>query len=330
MVGLYHLPDSYCADELPMHISQELANALALSVRDVIWFKPEVKRYLTKSGVPKTILAGAHKDLDNGQVTVKVISSVLEQLETFGNSGELPMRKMLTTMHNWSSFDGIEEPRRSKAKASVKRLQEVYSKFIAQREYDERKDAEEREKKAQDERVQRTQLSSLDHTKLQAFRDRFEKAYILQSERERGDQFETLMNEIFSYYTSRSDGPFRRSGEQIDGLFYFDNHPYFVEIRWKKEKTKASDISVLRDRATAGFGGDTKAVFISFEGFSPDCHKKLDGRIGERVILMDGGDIITLLAGEIAFDVLLAEKLMDLAKGERAFVSASEIIARRR
>jgi len=136
------------------------------------------------------------------------------------------------------------------------------------------------------------------------------------------------MNEIFAYYTSRSDGPFRRTGEQIDGLFYFDNHPYFVEIRWKKEKTKASDISVLRDRATAGFGGDTKAVFISFEGYSQECYQQLNGRTGERVLLMDGSDIIVLLAGEIAFDVLLAEKLMDLAKGNRPFVSASEIIAK--
>lgn len=312
-----------------MQISQELANALAVSVRDVLWYKPEVKRYLTRSDVPRTILNEAIHNLDS-EPTIKVILSVLEQLETFGNSGELPMRKMLTTMYHWSSFENIEEPRRTKAETSIARLREVYDKFMAQREFDERKQREEWQRKSQEERVQRTQLSPLDHKKLQAFRDRFEQAYILHSERERGDRFEELMNEVFDYYTSRSDGPFRRSGEQIDGLFYFDNHPYFVEIRWKKEKTKAADISVLRDRAAAGFGGDTKAVFISFEGFSAECYQRLNGRAGERVILMDGNDILALLAGEIAFDVLLAEKLMDLAKGERAFIGASEIIARRR
>jgi hypothetical protein len=235
---------------------------------------------------------------------------------------------MFTEMHNWSSFDSIPEPRRSDARKSVKRLREVYSSFLSQRSFEERKQREEFERAAQEERLKRTEITALDHTKLLQFRDRFEKAYVLPSEKERGDRFEELMNDVFAYYTNRSDGAFRRSGEQIDGLFYFDNHPYFVEIRWKKEKAKAADISVLRDRATTGFGGDTKAVFISFEGYSPECYEQLAGRAGERVILMDGADIITLLGGEIAFDVLLAEKLMDLAKGTRAFVSATEIIAK--
>jgi hypothetical protein len=311
-----------------MHISQELSDALAFPVRDVLWFKDAVKRYLRSSRVPDLILKDAIKRLDAKEATLRVIPSVLEQLEAFGNSGEVPMRTMFTEMHNWSSFDSIPEPRRSDARKSVKRLREVYSSFLSQRSFEERKQREEFERAAQEERLKRTEITALDHTKLLQFRDRFEKAYVLPSEKERGDRFEELMNDVFAYYTNRSDGAFRRSGEQIDGLFYFDNHPYFVEIRWKKEKAKAADISVLRDRATTGFGGDTKAVFISFEGYSPECYEQLAGRAGERVILMDGADIITLLGGEIAFDVLLAEKLMDLAKGTRAFVSATEIIAK--
>jgi hypothetical protein len=311
-----------------VHISHELSKALAQSVRDVLWFKDDVKRYLRNSKVPNLIVKEASQRLDSGEATIKVIPSVLEQLENFGNSGEIPMRAMLTTMHNWNSFDSIDEPRRSKAKAAVQHLREAYTNFQAQRSFEERKANEERERAAQEQRVKRTEITALDHTRLQAFRDRFEKAYVLPTEKERGDRFEELMNDIFAYYTSRSDGPFRRSGEQIDGLFYFDNHPYFVEIRWKREKAKAADVSVLRDRATAGFGGDTKAVFISFEGFSQECHDRLTGRVGERVVLMDGNDIIVLLSGQIAFDVLLAEKLMDLAKGQRAFVSATEIVVK--
>jgi len=311
-----------------VHISHEISKSLSQAVRDVLWFKDDVKRYLRSSKVPPLILKEATQRLEAGEATIKVIPAVLEQLENFGNSGEIPMRAMLTTMHNWSSFDAIDEPRRGKAKASVQRLREVYSSFQAQSQFEERKEREERERAAQEQRVKRAEITALDHTKLQSFRDRFETAYVLSSERERGDRFEELMNDIFAYYTSRSDGPFSRSGEQIDGLFYFDNHPYFVEIRWKKEKTKAADVSVLRDRATAGFGGDTKAVFISFEGYSPECNEQLSGRAGERVILMDGNDVIVLLGGQIGFDVLLAEKLMDLAKGQRAFISATEIVAK--
>src|SRR6202035_2613453 len=94
--------------------------------------------------------------------------------------------------------------------------------------------------------------------------------YPMPDTNERGTRFEKFMNEVFDYYCQRSEGPFRRVGEQLDGLFIFDNHPYYVEIRWKKKKATAADVSVLRDRAQAGFGGDTKALFLSFEGFSPE------------------------------------------------------------
>ena len=87
-----------------------------------------------------------------------------------------------------------------------------------------------------------------------------------------------------------------------------------MEIRWKKKKANAADISVLRDRAKAGFGGDTKALFISFEGFSPECLKDLEGRTDERVILMDGGDLMVVLQGTMGFDLLLAEKQLHLSR----------------
>ena len=167
----------------------------------MLWFKDAVKRYLRSSRVPDLILRDAVKKLDAKEATLRVIPSVLEQLETFGSSGEVPMRAMLTEMHNWSSFDSIPEPRRSAAKRSVKRLQEVYSSFLSQRSFEERKQREEYEKQAQEERVARTQLTALDHSKLQAFRDRFEAAFVVPTEKERGDRFEQLMNDIFGYYT---------------------------------------------------------------------------------------------------------------------------------
>jgi hypothetical protein len=113
-------------------------------------------------------------------------------------------------------------------------------------------------------------------------------------------------------------------------LFYFDKHWYYVEARWKDEKANAADISVLRDRAKNAYGGDTKALFISFNGFSADCLESLKGPHDERVILMDGYDLRCVLNCDIPFDVLLAEKQADVVQNQRAFISAGDIIARRR
>jgi len=134
------------------------------------------------------------------------------------------------------------------------------------------------------------------------------------------------MNRVFTYYSEQSRGAFNRTGEQIDGLFYFDKHWYYVEIRWKDEKANAADISVLRDRAKNAYGGDTKALFISFNGYSDDCLKSLSGKGDERVILMDGYDLRCVLNCDIAFDVLLARKQADLVQNQRPFVSAAAII----
>ena len=137
------------------------------------------------------------------------------------------------------------------------------------------------------------------------------------------------MNRVFAYYSEKSEGAFNRTGEQIDGLFYFDKHWWYVEVRWKADKANAADISVLRDRAKDAFGGDTKALFVSFNGFSQDCVNSLTSRTDERVILMDGTDLRDVLDCLIAFDVLLAEKQADVVRSKCPFVSAREIIRRR-
>ena len=105
-----------------------------------------------------------------------------------------------------------------------------------------------------------------------------------------------------------------------------DKHWYFVEIRWKEDKTNAADISVLRDHAKNAFGGDTKALFISFNGFSSECIQSLQGQGDQRVILMDGYDLRCVLDCQIAFDVLLAEKQVEMVKNKRPFIGASEVI----
>lgn len=178
-------------------------------------------------------------------------------------------------------------------------------------------------------RIERTRLQPLDHQKLQAFRDEFDRVHAIPDPHERGNRLQDLMNRVFKYYCDQSRGDFSRTGEQIDGLFYFDKHWYYVEVRWKKKKASAGEISVLRDRAKNAFGGDTKALFISFNGFSDDCLQSLASLSDERVTLMDGFDLRCVLDCQIALEVLLAEKQAELVQNKRPFVSAREIIERR-
>jgi hypothetical protein len=102
------------------------------------------------------------------------------------------------------------------------------------------------------------------------------------------------------------------------------------QIRWRATKATAADIAVLRDRATAAFGGDVKALFISFNGFSDECLTAVNARAAaERVILMDGMDLRSILNADIAFEVLLDEKQAYAVREQRAYVSAREIVLAR-
>lgn len=159
-----------------------------------------------------------------------------------------------------------------------------------------------------------------------AIRDEFDQTWSLLDPKRGGDQFEDLMNRIFEHFSEDSKGSFRRVGEQIDGQFYFDEHWYFVEVRWREQKSSAADVSILRDRAKDAYGGDTRGLFVSFNGFSSECLESLEGRTDERVILMDGVDLRDVLNCDIAFHVLLAEKLADIVRNRRPFISAREIL----
>jgi len=303
-----------------MSLPQDIANLLAVAIRDVIWFRNGVRAFLIDCGVDVSII----DELPRKTSTIPLVQHVLSRLNAYGSKGDAVARTMLTKMYYWKDLHTVQPDKKDAAVASLKALQEAYKLHEAQR-----KHQEEQERKMHTDRVERVSMSSLDHERLQSFRDEFDATHAEPDPHKRGDRFEDLMNKIFEYYSDDSKGAFNRVGEQIDGLFYFDNHWYYVEVRWKAEKTKAADISVLRDRAKSAYGGDTKALFISFNGYSGECLDSLKGNSDERVVLMDGYDLRCVLDCQIALDVLLAAKQADIVQNRRPFISAAEILAKR-
>jgi hypothetical protein len=303
-----------------MRIPQDIANLLAIAIRDIIWYKDNVRSFLKECGVDAGLLA----EMPRITPTLKLVHHVLNRLDSIGAAGEKPVKAMLTRIYYWKDLHSIPAERKDQALASLKELQKAYKIYLDQQKYQ-----QEQEIKMQDDRVVRTAMKPLDHAKLQAFREEFDLICAVIDPQARGNRYQDLLNKIFDYYADESKGSFKRTGEQVDGLFYFDKHWWYVEVRWKSEKTLAADVSILRDRAKNAFGGDTKALFISFNGYTVECLESLKGKTDERVVLMDGYDLRCVLDCQIAFDVLLAEKQAELVQYGRPFVSASDIINRR-
>jgi hypothetical protein len=307
------------AERLP----ESLVSRFVVAVRDILWFREKVERFLERGGVPPAIMAEVRRA--KADPTIKKCQRVVDLLEQSGESGAKVLQTLFAQISEWTDLTHLKTAEeRGKAQRSQDALKVEIKAYANRRKYQERKEREQ-----QDERAAKRNLRPLDHVKLQDFRDRFDAAAVDTQAQRRGNELEQLINDILQYYCE-SKGPFRREGEQVDGHFRFDGHDYFCEVRWKKEQTNAADISVLRDRAAGGFGGDVRALFVSFNGFTKECLESLNHRAGqERVILMDGVDLRAVLNSDLAFDILLAEKLACAVREQRAFVSAREIVMRR-
>ena len=298
-----------------MRLPQDIANLLALCLRNLIWYKDKIIAFLKECDMPESVLLFAKRN--KNIPTLQVVPMVLEELYTKGDDGYKAAKRMLTKIYYWKDIHTVPPERKDEAIKSLQELQKAYKTYIAQEQF-------EREKRSQVEREDRIQLSKIDHAKLQRFRDRFDQIYFLER-RERGDAYEKLMNEIFAYYFPGAFEGFNRTGEQIDGQFYFDGHWYYIEVRWRENSASAADVSILRDRARSGFAGDVRAIFISFNGFSQDCLDSLK-KDEERVILLTGYDLRSVLECEISLDVLLHEIQAYIVKNKVPYISAYEIV----
>jgi hypothetical protein len=298
-----------------LRLPQDISNLLAVCIKNLIWYKDNIYSFFRECEVPNSILVQVKKRRE--EPTLKLVPFVLEELYKKGDEGFLIAKKMLTKIYYWKDIHSIPPERKDDAINSLKELQKAYKTHMAQEQYL-------KEKEAQTERERRLEISKIDHRKLEEFRDRFDQIYFMEPHK-RGDAYEILMNDIFKYYFPKAFEGFNRTGEQIDGQFYFDGHWYFIEVRWREQPASAADISVLRDRASKGFAGDVRAVFISYNGFSPDCLESLDAS-AERVILLTGYDLRSVLECEIALDVLLHDIQAYLVKYKKAYISAIEII----
>ncbi len=307
------------ADRLP----EALVSRFAVALRDVLWFRPKVERFLERAGVPTAIMSDVREHrLDP---TIKKAQRVIDLLEQSGPSGIAVIQRLFTELAEWTDLSHLESEKQKAAARSQSALREEIKAYADRTRY-----LQQKERDQHQEREAKGRPRPLNHARLQGFRDRFDAAFAMTDRQARGTSFEALLNDVFDYYCPDNRGPFRRAGEQLDGHFRYDGHEYFCEIRWRSAQAIAADVSVLRDRAEAGFCGDVRALFISFNGFTAECLEALKSRAGhERVILMDGVDLHAVLNSDLAFDVLLSEKLARAVREQRAFVPAREVILER-
>lgn len=138
-----------------------------------------------------------------------------------------------------------------------------------------------------------------------------------------GFELEELLNGLFDLYGLNPRGPFRVTGEQIDGSFELDNEIYLVEAKWESARLSEAPLLVFRGKVE-GKSSITRGVFLSLSGYTEAALKAITQGKQPNFLLMDGYDLSVVLEGQVGLDTLLRTKLRFLAEEGKVFVSAKD------
>lgn len=116
-----------------MRLPQDIANLLAVSIKNLIWYKDNIISFFAECDVPKAILIEVKKN--RNLPTLKLVPLVLEKLYEKGNDGYLIARRMLTKIYYWKDIHSVPLERKSEAIKSLKELQKAYKQYREQEQY---------------------------------------------------------------------------------------------------------------------------------------------------------------------------------------------------
>jgi hypothetical protein len=175
------------------------------------------------------------------------------------------------------------------------------------------------------ERVRQQKGAAAFQEKLTHVCQRFIGCYQNPDRQERGYALEDILYDSFTLFDLNPRGPFRRTGEQIDGAFMHDGDHFLLEAKWQTKPVNLADLRDL-DGAVGSSLDNTLGLFVSLNGFSGDALSGYSQGNRPRIICMDGGDLMAVLEGRMDFVDLLRRK-RDLAVQKRLiFVRVSDIL----
>lgn len=136
----------------------------------------------------------------------------------------------------------------------------------------------------------------------------------------RGLRLEKLLTSLFGQAGFATTGPFRSTGEQVDGFFEYKHQQYLIEAKWTRGKTSASEVYAFRGKVEGRFVG-TRGLFISINGFSRDCQDALARGKSLNVLLIDGNDLYEALTVGEGFKSVLARKLREASRSGNVYAT---------
>lgn len=301
------------------HFPDNILTSLKETVINVFWKKEDVRSLFRRCEIPNELV----NSQDWNAYKFHIVSPVLDTLNSAGE-GLGPLRRILQATLEYKDGDHLlwlqdGQKRKREAERCLEHLRLLVKDYDAAR----RTDREQRE--ARQQQAQEEQGKSAFNARLTSINQRFLAYHQNPNRQERGYALEEILYDAFLLFELNPHGPFRRTGEQIDGAFYHDGNHFLLEAKWTSSPSNLSDLRDL-DGAVSSSLDNTLGLFVSLNGFTQESLDAYAQGNRPKLICMDGMDLMAVLGEQIDLSDLLKRK-RDIAVQRRLiFASVTQIM----
>ena len=296
-----------------MEISVEAQRLAIEIIATMVNIKNTMSELILKpAGVPLEIYQPLlyRRDETTGKILSKrqIAPLILDAIENRDDCNGV-VRRMIEIAAHWNSFHLAHDE--FQARATVQKARELLGtiELMEAREAKQRKLAH-KEDLARMERERSEILRKQSELLLMMFDD----LAVSTDKHRRGYLLQDLLNRTFDLHAIPVVASFTRNmgGEQIDGAFKLEGWHYIVECRWRKKLSDIRELDGLSGQI-ARSGRQTMGVFLSINGCSDNVVPLLKQNPDKGIILMDGYDLRTVLAGQVDLKDFLLAKVTNLS-----------------
>lgn len=310
------------SNDITFHYPPELFNLLVDVVPLLNRSKPDVLLFFRGAGVPDAMTSdlSARLKIEPKEVNkYEIVRTVLERLNTKGESALRERREVLRRVVDFANYDTCWPGDQLKAKGLVASIREVVNQKDAFTRMNNAREEERQARLADAQRVateKRERAAKIESAKQELYA-LFGSAV---SAQERGKKLESALNNLFHAYGVLVRKAFHLVGEsgegiveQIDGVIEINGVLHFVEVKWYREPVGKPHIAEhlvrLMSRAEA------RGIFISASDFTePAIHAAREFLQHKTLVLVTLNEIVRLL-----------EQQNDLAEFFKAKVQAAQM-----
>lgn len=300
---------------------KDIKDCMKGCILSIFWPKKDIIDFFKNASCTSKdlIMESEYKELPRA----KIVDIVFANLEKRSDLGIGQFRAMLKQLTEWDYFDPyyfkklnkLDEDEAKKNITHLKQLQEIRDYKIKQ----ERKRQDELERKRKDISISINELKDIF---LNLFSGKDQDGNKINNQR-RGYLFEEFLRKLFLNEKIEVTGPFKITGEQIDGAIKYEGEHYIIEAKWHDKWSASDSLYPFSAKVEGKMYG--RGIFISINGFSSDAVQALVTGKALRTILIDGGDLVPITEGMYTLRELLDGKIKAAQTMGRIYVDATDL-----